>query len=179
MADLEVITIPLCLPRDEAAALAQLVKRFGYDDAERLSARHDGGAERTAVLNSIGKLQTALAGARLCATLTGGRDKCRVRSIAGRDHARIEAVDVGMIEDDTPPPGPLSLGWSCDEIEKAGSSPKACKRRVITAMDDGESQHAVKSNGTRHIVRGQRDGPDAFNHCGTGSVESETRYESP
>jgi len=61
MADSEIITIPLRLPRDEAAALAQLVKRFGYDDAERLSARHDGGAERDAMLNGMGKLQSALA----------------------------------------------------------------------------------------------------------------------
>jgi hypothetical protein len=52
-----------CLPRDEAAALAQLVKRFGYNDAERLTSRHDGGTERDAMLNGIGKLQSALTGA--------------------------------------------------------------------------------------------------------------------
>ena len=69
----------------------------------------------------------------------------RVRSITGRDHPRVEAVDVGMIEDDTSPPGPLSPRGLCDEIEKAGSSPKARKRRVITAMDDRESQRAVKA----------------------------------
>jgi hypothetical protein len=56
-------TIILDLPADEAMALAQLVKRFGYDDAERLSSRHDGGAERNAMLNGIGKLQSALADA--------------------------------------------------------------------------------------------------------------------
>jgi hypothetical protein len=38
---------------------------------------------------------------------------------------------------------------------------------VITAMNDHKSQHAVKSNSVRHIVRGKRDGTDALDHCGT------------
>jgi len=42
--------ITLELPDDEAMALAQLTKRIGYDDCERLSDRHDGGAERDLML---------------------------------------------------------------------------------------------------------------------------------
>ncbi|HWN48634.1 MAG TPA: hypothetical protein VNO18_02165 [Xanthobacteraceae bacterium] len=53
--------IVLELPDDEASAVAQLVKRLGYDDAERLSSRYDGGEERDAMLNGIDKLQRALA----------------------------------------------------------------------------------------------------------------------
>ena len=53
--------IILELPADEARALAQLVKRLGYDDAERLSSRYDGGEERDAMLSGIDKLQRALA----------------------------------------------------------------------------------------------------------------------
>ena len=49
------------LPADEARALAQLVKRLGYDDAERLSSRYDGGEERDVMLSGINKLQRALA----------------------------------------------------------------------------------------------------------------------
>jgi len=49
------------LPADEARALAQLVKRLGYDDAERLSSRYDGGEERDAMLSGIDKLRRALA----------------------------------------------------------------------------------------------------------------------
>ena len=49
------------LPDDQAMALAQLAKRLGYDDAERLSSRYDGGEERDAMLASIDKLQRALA----------------------------------------------------------------------------------------------------------------------
>src|SRR5882672_11134409 len=49
------------LPSDEARALAQLVKRLGYHDAERLSSRYDGGEERDAMLSSINKLRQALA----------------------------------------------------------------------------------------------------------------------
>jgi hypothetical protein len=47
------------LPADEARALAQLLKRLGYDDAERLSS--DGGEERDAMLCGIDKLRRALA----------------------------------------------------------------------------------------------------------------------
>ena len=53
--------IMLELPADEAKALAQLVKRLGYDDAERLSSRYDGGEERDAMLTGLDKLQRALA----------------------------------------------------------------------------------------------------------------------
>jgi hypothetical protein len=59
------------LPPDEAMALAQLVKRLGYDDAERLSSRYDAGAERDAMLAGVDKLQRALA---LCAAV--GRTPC-------------------------------------------------------------------------------------------------------
>jgi hypothetical protein len=51
------------LPTDEAKALAQFVKRLGYDDAERLSSRYDGGEERDAMLGGINKLRRALAAA--------------------------------------------------------------------------------------------------------------------
>jgi hypothetical protein len=53
--------IVLELPSNEAMALAQLVKRLGHDDAERLSSRYDGGEERDAMLAGINKLQRALA----------------------------------------------------------------------------------------------------------------------
>jgi len=51
------------LPNDEAMALAQMVKRLGYDDAERLSSRYDGGHERDLMLAGVDKLQRALAAA--------------------------------------------------------------------------------------------------------------------
>jgi hypothetical protein len=53
--------IVLELPADEATALAQLVKRLGYDDAKRLSSPYDGGEERDAMLSGINKLRRALA----------------------------------------------------------------------------------------------------------------------
>ena len=48
------------LPRSEAAALAQFVKRTGYDDCERLGNRYDGGEERDAMWQAVLKLQRAL-----------------------------------------------------------------------------------------------------------------------
>jgi len=53
--------VVLELPPDEAMAVAQMVKRLGYEDAERLSPRHDGGTEQDLMLSGIDKLQRALA----------------------------------------------------------------------------------------------------------------------
>ena len=44
-------------------------------------------------------------------------------AVARRDHFRMEGV--GVVEDHASPPGPLSLGRLRDEIEIAGSRPKA------------------------------------------------------
>jgi hypothetical protein len=49
------------LPPDEARALAQFVKRTGFDDCKRLGSRYDGGQEAEAMWEAINKLQTALA----------------------------------------------------------------------------------------------------------------------
>ena len=40
-----------------------------------------------------------------------------VWTVAGRDDARMEGVNVGMVEDNTSPPRPISLGRLGDEIE--------------------------------------------------------------
>src|SRR5215472_1370006 len=96
-----------------------------------------------------------------------GIARWRVWSITGRDHIRIEGVNIGMVEDDTPPPRPRSFRRLCDQIEKAGSSPKACKCCAITTTNDLKSQGAVECDGTCHVVRGQRNGTDALDHCGT------------
>jgi hypothetical protein len=64
MADPETTTIPLRLPSDEATALAQLVKRTGYDDCVRLSSRFDrynGRAECDVMWSAVNLLRTALA----------------------------------------------------------------------------------------------------------------------
>jgi hypothetical protein len=53
--------IVLELLNPEAMGLAQMCKRFTYDDAERFANRHDGGREREAILDGISTLQKALA----------------------------------------------------------------------------------------------------------------------
>jgi hypothetical protein len=53
--------IILELPRDQAMALAQMVKRFTYEDAERFANPHDGGRERDTMLEGILSLQRGLA----------------------------------------------------------------------------------------------------------------------
>ena len=49
------------LPPEEAMALAQLVKRLGYNDGEPLSSRYDGGHERDLILAGVDKPERALA----------------------------------------------------------------------------------------------------------------------
>jgi hypothetical protein len=55
--------IALDLPADEARALAQFVKRTGYDHCKRLASRYDGGEEADAMWQAVMKLQRALAAA--------------------------------------------------------------------------------------------------------------------
>jgi hypothetical protein len=45
----------------EVMALAQLCKRFGYDDAARFSNRYDGGQERDDMRAAMNTLERALA----------------------------------------------------------------------------------------------------------------------
>jgi len=53
--------ITLDIPDDQAMALAQMCKRFGWDDAVRFATPHDGGRERDAILDGTSTLQRALA----------------------------------------------------------------------------------------------------------------------
>jgi hypothetical protein len=80
----------------------------------------------------------------------------RVWTVARRNHARMERVNVGMVEDNASPPRPISLGRLSDEIEIICSSPKTRKRRVITTMNDLKSQHAIEADSARHIVGSRR-----------------------
>jgi hypothetical protein len=53
--------IAIDLSGDTAMAVAQLCKRFTYDDAKHLADRHDGGRERDLMIAGLGILQRALA----------------------------------------------------------------------------------------------------------------------
>ena len=53
------IKIVLVIPRNEAMALAQMCKRFCYEDAVRFANPHDGGRERDAMLEGTLSLQRA------------------------------------------------------------------------------------------------------------------------
>jgi hypothetical protein len=55
------IKIVIELHRAEAMELAEMCKRFCYEDAVRFANRHDGGREREAILDGISTLRRALA----------------------------------------------------------------------------------------------------------------------
>src|SRR5260221_13086381 len=50
-----------------------------------------------------------------------GVARCRVWSVAGRDHARRRGADVGVEEDDTAPPRPIWRRGFCTELQNAAS----------------------------------------------------------
>jgi hypothetical protein len=52
--------VVLELPPEQGHALAQFVKRTGFDDCQRLGSRHDGGVEVEEMLAAIQRLQSAL-----------------------------------------------------------------------------------------------------------------------
>ena len=52
--------VVLDLPPEQGHALAQFVKRTGFDDCQRLGSRHDGGVEAEEMWAAIQKLQSAL-----------------------------------------------------------------------------------------------------------------------
>src|SRR5262245_23469860 len=68
-----------------------------------------------------------------------GIARCRVWNVAGRDHVRMEGINVRVVKNNTSPPGPPPLDRLGDEIEIAGSSPKARKRSVLTSINDLKS----------------------------------------
>jgi len=86
--------------------------------------------------------------------------------VAGRKHACMESVHVGMVKDNASPPRPNPTGRLGDEIEIAGSGPKAREFGVIAAMNYFKSEHAIEAHGARHVVGCQGNGTDALDHRG-------------
>ena len=68
-----------------------------------------------------------------------------VWAVAGRDHARMEVVNVGMVEDHASPPGPLALGRLRDQIEIAPSRSKARECCVVATVNNLKSQPCGRS----------------------------------
>src|SRR5437879_4500836 len=59
----------------------------------------------------------------------------RVRPAASGDKPGIERVDLGLVEDHPPPPGPPPFGRLRDQVEKAGTGAEAGERRLFAAID--------------------------------------------
>jgi hypothetical protein len=57
------IRLAVDLSEEQAEALAKMVRRFRWEDAERLANRFDGGRERERILEAIARLERALADA--------------------------------------------------------------------------------------------------------------------
>ena len=72
----------------------------------------------------------------------------------------VQGVDIGNIEDDTSPPGPLPIFRLADQVQVRGADGKAGELRVLPSVAEGETEAAVKSHGASHIVSCQGNGAD-------------------
>src|SRR5205823_11632584 len=98
----------------------------------------------------IGQMEEALAPFRIA--------RRGVRPVAGRDHAGVQRIDVGMIENDTPPPRPVSLGGLGDEMEIARSRPKPRERSLASAVHQLEAEHPIEIHWAGQAVRVELNG---------------------
>src|SRR5439155_6759918 len=76
----------------------------------------------------------------------------------------MEGVDIGDVENQASPPGPLTLGRLNDQVEMIGPGAKTGERRPFAAIERLKSQHAVELDGAAHVVRGERHSADAVDH---------------
>src|SRR6516225_4561514 len=96
---------------------------------------------------------------------------------AGGDETGIELIDIGYVEYQSSPPGPAALGRLDDQVDEIAASAKTAERRVLAAIQQFKLQHPVKPDGPPHVVCGEGDGADAFDHF--GCLASATRPRSP
>src|SRR5450759_5508576 len=89
----------------------------GYAESKRRKNSSQRPGEAEFVTIGIGQVEESLA--------PFGIARRRIWAVAGRDHSRMEGVNVGLAEDHASPPRPLTLGRLRDEIEIACSRPKA------------------------------------------------------
>src|SRR6266850_1096160 len=92
-----------------------------------------------------------------------------VRVATGRYQAGIQPVDVGNVEDQAPPPGPLAFGRLKDQVEKIRPGAKTGELRLFTAIEHLKSQHAVKPDGSAHVMCGEGYGADVVDHVRTAA----------
>src|SRR5215469_5892822 len=85
---------------------------------------------------------------------------------AGRDEMGMKRIDIGYVEYQSSPPRPVALGRLDDQVDEIAAGAKTAEPRVLTAIQQLEPQHPVKPNSPLHVVGGERNGADAFDHRG-------------
>src|SRR5580700_2371757 len=116
----------------------------------------EGPGEAQLVAVGIADVEEALAPRRI--TRRG------LRPAAGGEEAVVKPIDIAVVEDQSAPPRPLPPDRLQDQVQEIVAGAKAGKGGIRAAMDDREPQHAVKPDGTRHVVRRQGDRADAGDH---------------
>src|SRR5262249_61990433 len=82
----------------------------------------------------------------------------------------VERIDVIDVEDDAAPPGPSLLIALGDEVEVARAGTKAGERRRFPAIEHVKSERGVEAHGALHVVGGECDGTDCFDHDATSAA---------
>jgi hypothetical protein len=70
------------------------------------------------------------------------------------------------MKDDATPPSPLPVFGLRGDIQITGAGAKTGEGRVFSAVNKIEAQHGVEPHGAGHVMRGQGDRTDAFDHRG-------------
>src|SRR5216683_584721 len=115
-----------------------------------------GPGEAQLVTIGIGDVEEALAPFRVA--------RRGIRPAAGGEEAPVEPIDIAVVEDQPAPPRPAPRGRLQDQVQEIVAGAKAGETSLLAAMDDREPRNAVKSDGTRHVVRRQGDRADAGDH---------------
>src|SRR3954447_14008770 len=121
-----------------------------------------GPREAEFVTIGIGQVEVALAPFGIAGSRRG-REPCRTR-------ARIEAIHIGHIEDDTSPPGPLSLYRLGDQVQIARSSAEAGERGCFTPEQELKPERLIEADSSAHVVSGEGDGAQSLDHRGALSL---------
>src|SRR5580704_1718429 len=123
--------IPPCR-RSRSIAASQAVRNSWPAQPGESAPEGPGEAQLMAV--GIAHVEEALAPRRIA--------RRGLRPAAGGEEARVQRIDITVVEDQPAPPRPLPPGRLMDQVQEIVAGAKAGKGGVHAAMDDREPQHA-------------------------------------
>src|SRR3978361_2120907 len=84
--------------------------------------------------------------------------------IAGGNNPSVHGVDISDMENRPSPPGPVPCVGLGRQVQIAWPSAETHETGVLTAINELEAECSIEAHGAPHVVCGQRDGRDTFDH---------------